>query len=124
MATFIQRVLLAAGGLSSIQKLIIKLVTEEHVSASYQIVFSRGLIQLTIASFFIYREPPPRAPIFGPTRRVQIIMLARSVMGFLGIGFAFQAVEKLPVGMAFILVVPLILHFISLASCPQEMPRF
>ncbi len=101
----------------SIQSLFVKLLSEEGFHGSFEIVFSRGLIQLIIASLVIYFDKSEGKPsICGDTPYVTWILFLRSVIGFGGIAFSFMAVELLPIGDATVLVMlsPFCASFLSI----------
>jgi drug/metabolite transporter (DMT)-like permease len=92
----------------SIQSLTIKKLEEDtNYSASFQLIFVRGISQLVVSSYFIYTnasQPEALANPFGSTPYVKKIMAIRSVVGYGGICFAFLAIEALPLGDATVLV--------------------
>lgn len=101
----------------SIQSLFVKLLSEEGFHGSFEIVFSRGLIQLMISSLVIHFDKSENKPsICGDSTYVTWILFLRSVIGFGGIAFSFMAVELLPIGDATVLVMlsPFCASFLSI----------
>ena len=89
----------------SIQTLFIKLLEERGFSATFRFIFSRGFIQLIIASYFILTDHSSDKPkLFGDSNRVRIILFCRSFFGYVSVAFSFLTVERLPVGDATVLV--------------------
>ena len=102
----------------SIQSLTIKKLQEEtDYSASFQLIFFRGLTQLIMSSVFIYYDEDHNARRypFGETSYVKKVMFVRSCVGYGGIAFAFLGIENLPLGDATVLVMlsPLFASFFS-----------
>lgn len=94
----------------SIQTLMIKLLSEGGFRGSYHCVFSRGVIQLVIASCFVIwdrlykkREDESQS-LFGDTNYVRFIMVMRSVVGYFSIAFSFLSAEYIPIGDSTVLV--------------------
>ena len=91
----------------SIQSLFVKLLrTETGFSGSFEFIFMRGFIQLIIASLFVHFETLPyqKPRLFGNTKKVTILMVTRSIVGYGGIAFSFLAVERMPIGDSTVLV--------------------
>ena len=91
----------------SIQSLTIKKLQEEtDYSASFQLIFFRGLTQLIMSLTFVYyhEDPNARRYPFGETSYVKKVMFVRSCVGYGGIAFAFLGIENLPLGDATVLV--------------------
>ena len=84
----------------SLQSLFIKILKDEfNYSASFQIIFFRGITQGLLSTVFIYTDPLRQdIKLFGNTNSVRGLMLMRSLFGYGGIAFAFLAVERLPMG--------------------------
>lgn len=94
----------------SIQTLMIKLLSEGGFRGSYHCVFSRGIVQLVIASCFVIwdrlykkREDESQS-LFGDTNYVRFIMVMRSVVGYFSIAFSFLSAEYIPIGDSTVLV--------------------
>lgn len=92
----------------SIQSLTIKKLEEDTgYSASFQLIFVRGMSQLIMALYFVYSNEEnveAKERPFGTTPYVQRIMATRSLVGYGGIAFAFLGIENLPLGDATVLV--------------------
>jgi drug/metabolite transporter (DMT)-like permease len=91
----------------SIQSLTIKKLQENSgYSASFQLIFFRGLTQLIMSLGFIYyhEDPNARRYPFGETSFVKKALFVRSCVGYGGIAFAFLGIENLPLGDATVLV--------------------
>jgi drug/metabolite transporter (DMT)-like permease len=69
-------------------------------------MFFRGGIQATLSSLFILRDRQhgDTSKLFGDTTYASMVLLARTILGFLGMTFAFLAVEYMPVADASVLV--------------------
>lgn len=116
----------------SYQSLTVKLLELDGFYGSFQVVFSRGIAQVILASVVLCLDSDRRAGIgpklCGDTKNVVIIMILRAVIGYGGIAFAFLAVERLPVGDGSVLVMlsPLfasILGYFILGE-PWRLPEF
>lgn len=114
----------------SFQTLVVKILTFEDFHATFECVFSRGILQLVISSIFICcdSERPKSPKLCGDTSFVRCILILRAVVGYGGVAFSFLAVEALPIGDATVLVMlsPLfasILGFIVLGE-PWRLPEF
>ena len=92
----------------SLQTLIIKILAEHGFHASFQCIFFRGVIQLLLASIFVYKDQDRlngKGPsLFGDSTNVKFWLFMRSFVGFGGIAFSFLAVELIPIGDATVLV--------------------
>jgi len=77
----------------SLQTLFIKLLSEQGFHGSFYCVFTRGILQITIVSIFIYFDEERRkgtAPnLFGNTWWIKWILFLRSFTGFGSIACAF-----------------------------------
>jgi drug/metabolite transporter (DMT)-like permease len=101
MQSYLPLLLVFLSGIGfSIQSLFIKILTDQYsYSASFQIIFFRGLTQGVLSTIFIYTDPSRQdIKLFGNTNSVRGLMLMRSLFGYGGIAFAFLAVERLPMG--------------------------
>jgi len=83
----------------------------------FPVVIFRGIVQ-SIASLVILQNngvPLTPATLFGETARMRLLLFARSSFGFVGIGFAFTAIQLIPIGSATTLVMisPLISSILS-----------
>lgn len=78
--------------------------TDYH--GTFQLMFFRGGIQATLSSLFIMRDRQngDTSKLFGDTTYASMVLLARTLLGFLGMTFAFLAVEYMPVADASVLV--------------------
>jgi hypothetical protein len=86
----------------SIQSLVVKLLEIDHFYNSFQVVFCRGIAQVTLSTVVLYfdanRQSGNAPKLCGDTRKVASIMLLRSIVGYGGIAFSYLALERLPVG--------------------------
>ena len=112
--------LVALSGLGfSIQGVSIKILAQDTgFSASFQLIFFRGLVQSMLSLYFIRKYnytnangngggegkqhidsiSEPDVELFGPTPFVRKMLAGRSIVGYGGIAFAFLGIERLPVG--------------------------
>jgi drug/metabolite transporter (DMT)-like permease len=104
----------------SIQSLFIKLLKISGFEASFEMIFVRGVIQLSLASIHIYSVPldpknKENTGMYGGTLRIALILFFRALAGFGGISFSFLGVERLPIGDNTVLVMmsPLIASILS-----------
>lgn len=118
----------------SVQTLMIKLLAERGFRGAYHCVFSRGVVQLVIASLFMLAESKGRKPneespsLFGDTNYVRTIMVLRSIVGYFSIQFSFLSAEYISIGDSTVLVmmspiVAAIASFFILGE-PWYLPEF
>jgi drug/metabolite transporter (DMT)-like permease len=69
-------------------------------------MFFRGGIQASVSALFIMRDRRmgDTTKLFGDTNYTSLVLLARTILGFVGMAFSFLAVEYMPVADASVLV--------------------
>jgi drug/metabolite transporter (DMT)-like permease len=89
----------------AVQVLILKLLEKTQYTRTFTIISCRGIVQSCMAGFIIYYERGQEDgcirdswKLFGDSWKARAILFLRCVLGYGGIGFAFFAVERLPVG--------------------------
>lgn len=111
-----------------------KLLANDGYHGSFECVFVRGIVQITVSACFIYFDEERRragensVKLFGPTNWVKFLLLVRAAAGFTSIGFLFVAAPLMPIGDCSVLVMlsPLmasILGYVVLGE-PWRLPEF
>lgn len=111
-----------------------KLLADLGYHGSFECVFVRGIVQITISACFIYfdenrlKDPENSVRLFGPTLWVKFLLFVRAAVGFTSIGFLFVAAPLMPIGDCSVLVMlsPLmasILGYVVLGE-PWRIPEF
>lgn len=86
----------------SFQTLFVKLLAQQNYTASFTIVFYRGVIQCLLSGWFVYFNEERLAgngpKICGNTTRITVILVLRAIAGFGSTGCTFLALEMIPLG--------------------------
>ena len=108
----------------------LRLILFAGYHGTFQLMFLRGGIQATLSSWFIYRNRinGDESRLFGDNIYTNMILLLRTILGFLGMAFGFLAIEHMPIADASVLVMqsPIlaaILGYFALGE-PWRLPEF
>lgn len=91
----------------SVQSLCVKILSDEGYSNTFECVFVRGFIQVTISLSLLLAEKERKNKFenfFGETKWISFIAQLRALCSVGSIGFAFLSVERLPLGDATVLM--------------------
>ena len=91
----------------SVQGLIQRLLSEDGFHDTFDSVFIKGLMQMTISGAFVYFDEDRRIyskPILGDSLKIKVVVLLRAFFGFLTIGATLLTLDALPLGDATVLI--------------------
>lgn len=117
----------------SLQNLVVKVLEEQYqFKGSFQCVFARGMVQMSVSALIIYTDKERQAghghKLFGDTPFVSAMLFMRAFLGYFGIAFSFLAVEYIAIGDSSVLVMmsPVIAALAGFAMLgePWRLPEF